>query len=92
MADESKIDWREQYWQALFEADPDRVLMRIEAANEAIRWRICELWELGSVDIRERSQLDSAAYFLGLLRSIAQKKQEADGLFCSPFDSGKQPS
>jgi hypothetical protein len=92
MAAESKIDWREQYRQALFEADPDRVRVPIEAAHEAIRWRICELWELGSLDIRERSQLHSTAYFLGLLRTIAQKNQKADGLFFLPFDSGKQPS
>jgi hypothetical protein len=79
MTHKNKIDWREHYRLALFEADPDRVLMRIEVAHE-------------SVDIRERSQLDSAAYFLGSLRTIVQRKQKADGLFCSSFDAGKQPS
>jgi hypothetical protein len=51
--------------------------MRIEAANQAIRFRVCEMWQLGPTDARERSQLDAASYFLGLLRTIAGKKKTA---------------
>lgn len=87
-----KADWQEQYRQALFEADPQRVLMRIEEAYEAIRCRICELWESDATDVRERSQLDSAAYFLGLLRTIATNKGKSSSTLYSEFDSRKRDS
>lgn len=91
MADE-KADWREQYRQALFEADPQRVLTRIEEAHDAIRYRICELWESDETDIRERSELDSAAYFLGLLRTIAANKEKSRSSPYSSVDSRKRDS
>lgn len=87
-----QVDWREQYRQALFEADPQRVLTRIEEAHQAIRFRICELWDSDAADIRERSELDSAAYFLGLLRTIAANKEKSSSSVYSSFDSRKLDS
>ena len=85
-------DWREQYRQALFEGDPQRVLMRIEEAHEAIRCRVCELWESDATDTRERSELDSAAYFLGLLRTIAANREKSSIGGYSSFESRKRDS
>ena len=72
---EMNADWRDLYRQALFERDSEKLELRIEAANRAIRSRVCEIWHLGSTDARERSQLDAASYFLGLLRTIAGKQK-----------------
>jgi hypothetical protein len=71
---EMNADWRDLYRQAVFEFDSEKFEMRIEAANQAIRCRVCAMWQLGPVDARERSQLDAASYFLGLLRMAGKKK------------------
>jgi hypothetical protein len=70
-------DWREQYRQVLFEADPEKLQMGIEVANQAIQGRICELWDVQPADICELTQLAYASYFLGLLTSIAEQPREA---------------
>lgn len=77
MNHQESAEWREMYKLALFEPDPEKLAMRIENAREAIRWRICELWDLGTTDTKERSQLDAATYFLGLLHSINARKTPA---------------
>jgi hypothetical protein len=92
MDDARNTDWRERYRQALFESDPDILPMRLDEAHKAIRWRICELWDIGAADNSELSHLDSAAYFLGLLRTIAEKKQKSEIPLYSGFASGKQVS
>jgi hypothetical protein len=92
MDDKRNTEWRERYRQALFESDPDILPMRLDEAHKAIRWRICELWDTGVADYSELSQLDSASYFLGLLRTLAEKKQKSESPLYSAFASGKQVS
>ena len=53
---------------------------------------MCELWQLRPADGRERSELDAAAYFLGLLRSMSKKKQSAQSSARMLFVTGKQAS
>jgi hypothetical protein len=89
---EMTADWRELYREALFEADCDKVLVRIDVANQAIRCRLFELWQLGPADVRERSELDAAAYFLGLLRSMSGRKQFPQSSAHTLFVTGKQAS
>ena len=62
--------WSDLYRQAIFESDRERLLARIEEASEAIRKRSRELWYASPPDTRERRDLDSALYFLGLLRTV----------------------
>ena len=77
--DETDIDWREHYRQALFEADPDKLQMGIAAAHQAVQQRICTLWDIQPADIRELTQLAYASYFLGLLSTITEQNQNAAG-------------
>lgn len=69
MSDTSRR-WPELYRQALLEPDSGRMLARVDEASEAIRCRSRELWYAGSPETKERHSLDSALYFLGLLRTI----------------------
>ena len=62
--------WPELYRQALLESDSGRLLARIDEASDAIRCRSRDLWYAGSPETSERHALDSALYFLGLLRMI----------------------
>jgi hypothetical protein len=87
---EKRADWREMYNLALFETDPAMLPIRIDDARSAIHSRTFELWGLGTADSGERSQLDAASYFLGLLRAIAMKK-EPRALFYSAA-SNKRPA
>ena len=80
-------DWREQYRQVLFEADPLKLQMGIEVAHQAVQRRICELWDVQPADIRELTQLSYASYFLGLLTRFAEQHHEAGG----PIFSGFKP-
>jgi hypothetical protein len=80
-------DWRDVYREALFEPDSEKVLIRIDTANQAIRCRVCGIWQLGRADGQERSQLDAASYFLGLLRTITGKKKSPQ----IPVSSGAVP-
>jgi hypothetical protein len=82
-------NWQQLYRLAVFESDPDKLAMRIEDASKGIRWRACELWDLGTVDSCERTKLDAAAYFLGLLRTIAAKRNP-DSTLCSATAAGKR--
>src|SRR5215469_12987213 len=68
-------DWREHYREALFEADPDKLQMGIEAAHQAVQRRICALWDVQPTDIRELTQLAYASYFLGLLSAITEQNK-----------------
>jgi hypothetical protein len=63
--------WPELYRQALLESDSGRLLARIDKASDAIRCRARELWYAGSPETKERHALDSALYFLSLLRMVA---------------------
>jgi hypothetical protein len=89
---ERSADWRELYKQAVLEPDPEKLAMRIDKAHKAIRWHISELWHVEAADTNERSQLDAASYFLGLLRTIAAKKVQPKSPQYSSFAAGKQAS
>lgn len=81
-------NWQQLYRLAVLESDPAKLPIRIDDARKAIRWRVCELWDLGATDTCERSQLDAALYFLGLLRMIAAKRRP-ESLVCSAMAAGK---
>jgi hypothetical protein len=66
--------WPELYRQALPERDNGRLLARIDEARDAILRRSRELWYAGSNETKERHALDSALYFLGLLRTVGTDK------------------
>jgi hypothetical protein len=79
MHDEKGTDWREHYRQVLFEADPEKLQMGIEAAHQAVQRRICELRDVEPADTRELSQLAYASYFLGLLSTLTEQNQKPEG-------------
>jgi hypothetical protein len=83
------VNWQQLYRLAVLESDPAKLPMRIDDARKAIRWRVCELWNVGATDTCERSQLDAASYFLGLLRMIAAKRTP-ERLVCSAAAAGKR--
>jgi hypothetical protein len=66
--------WAELYQKALFEDDAGALGVRVEAAQHAIQERARELWRASSagqpIDLRERYELETAMYFLKLLRSL----------------------
>jgi hypothetical protein len=70
--------WPELYRQALLESDSGKLLARIDEASDAIRCRSRELWYAGSPEIKERHALDSALYFLGLLRTVGTGKHSSE--------------
>lgn len=64
--------WRELYIAALFESDPERVPMRIAAAERAIASRTREL-SFSRVDtIEEDLALDDALYALRALQNTVE--------------------
>ena len=85
-------NWGQLYRLAVFESDPQKLPMRIDTASKAIRWRISELWDLGTIDSCERSQLDAALYFLGLLRVIAARKKPVSMLCSTAVPAKGQPN
>ena len=89
---EINADWRDLYREALFEPDLEKLPMRVDAANQAIRSRVCEIWQLGPDDAEERSQLDAASYFLGLLLTIAVNKKVSGRSRGAVFAPEKQAS
>ena len=62
--------WPDLYRKAILEPDRGRLPARIDEASEAIRRRSRELWYAGLQETEERHELDSALYFLGLLRMV----------------------
>jgi hypothetical protein len=64
-------DWQTLYREAILESDPAKVPEMIDLASTVIRRRAFELWYMGSAaEARERLELDSALYFLELLKKI----------------------
>jgi hypothetical protein len=78
MHDAKGTDWREQYTQVLFKADPEKLQMGIEAAHEAVQHRICALWD-GSAGGYWLTQLAYASRFRGLVNTITEQNQKAEG-------------
>jgi hypothetical protein len=70
--------WSELYRRALFEEDRDKLPSLLEQAHRAVQQRVRELWyspARGSkASGRERRELDAAAYYLDLLRSLETGK------------------
>ena len=70
--------WAELYQKALFEDDSSALHVRVEAAQHAIQERARELWNASSagrpIDLQERNELETAMYFLKLLRSIGTSR------------------
>jgi len=62
--------WPELYREVILESDRGRLPALIDEASDAIRCRSRELWYAGSPETMERHDLDSALYFLGLLRRV----------------------
>ncbi|HXJ86967.1 MAG TPA: hypothetical protein VMS18_09140 [Candidatus Binatia bacterium] len=83
--------WAELYRKALFEEDVNKLPSLLEQADQAVQQRIRELWYSPSsgqsISDHERRQLDAAAYFLGLLRSLEAKKACGDSLTASISDA-----
>lgn len=64
-------DWQTLYREAIFESDPAKIPGMIDIAYHVIQRRAFELWYMGGApQTRERLELDSALYFLDLLRKI----------------------
>lgn len=62
--------WQELYQAALLELDRDRLLLRIEVAEEAIHARVKAINRFGS-DREEAQALEDALHALSLLRRSA---------------------
>ena len=74
-------DWRDAYRQVLFEADPEKLQMSIEAAHEAVERRVCTLNDVRPQDMSELTQLAYASHILTLLNStITERKEKAGDL------------
>ena len=64
-------DWQLLYREAILESDPAKIPGMIDLAYKVIQRRAFELWYMGGApQTRERLELDSALYFLDLLRKI----------------------
>ena len=70
--------WSELYRKALFEEDRSKLPSLLEQADRAVQQRIRELWysraPAQKLLEKERRELDAAAYYLGLLRSLQARK------------------
>jgi len=74
----TKEPWADLYRRALFEEDRNKLPLLLEQAHQAVQQRVRELWYSPirgqNVSDKERHELDSAAYYLGLLRSLEARK------------------
>lgn len=64
--------WAKLYRRALFEGDHNRLPLMLEQAHHAVQRRVRELRSstIQGQDEKERHELDAAAHYLGLLRSL----------------------
>jgi hypothetical protein len=76
---DKKEHWGELYRRALFERDRNKLPLSLEQAQQAVQLRVRELWysptDNQNVIDKERRELDAAAYYLGLLRSLEARQQ-----------------
>ena len=79
---QSPSDWRELFRQAVRGWNSDARTARLQRAFEAVRCRLREESDSGSLERGEREELDDAAYFLGLLSRVVQ--MDADRSFGEP--------
>jgi len=66
--------WSELYRRVLLESDRSLLPTRIEEARMAIRFRARELWYAGSLETKERHDLDAALKFLGLMSARSERE------------------
>ena len=57
---QSHINWLELYQTALLELNKDKLLDRIELAQQAIRERVRELAEVSNGSVEEKRKIDDA--------------------------------
>jgi len=73
-----KETWAKLYQRALFEEDSSKLPLLLEQAHRAVHQRVRELWYSPTpgkdVTDKERHKLNTAAYYLDLLRSLEAKK------------------
>ena len=73
-----KEHWADLYRRALFEEDRNKLPLLLEEAHQAVQQRVRELWYAPTrgqnVTDKERHELHTAAYYLGLLRSLEARK------------------
>src|SRR5215467_10044932 len=63
-------DWQALYREAILESDPTKIPGMIDLAYKVIQRRAFELWYLGAPATSERHELDTALYFLDLLKKF----------------------
>lgn len=72
---ETSEHWEELYRRALFEEDRDKLPDLLERAHRAVQNRVRELWySRAKPSERERRELHAADYYLGLLRSLENRR------------------
>jgi hypothetical protein len=71
---ETSKNWPALYRVAVLESERGRLPGRINEASAAIRCRARELWYAGSLETKERHDLDAALRFLRLLRMVGAQK------------------
>ena len=74
MFETNRSDWQSLYKDAVLNSDQKTMRARIETARAAICSRITQYRQQSTVDISERSKLDSAMYFLAVLNDLLEKK------------------
>lgn len=67
-------NWRTLYKEAVLEPDHKKTKTRVAEAQTAIRLRALEMWYAGPMEATERSQMDAASHFLGILCQIGTDK------------------
>jgi len=84
-----KEHWAKLYRRALFEGDHHRLPLMLEQAHHAVQRRVRELRSSTTQgqDEKERHDLDAAAHYLGLLRSL----KPSIGLVCHRRSSTEGP-
>lgn len=70
-------DWQTLYLQAILESVPAKMPGTVDLAYKVIRRRAFELWYAGAPPTKERHELDTALYSLGLLKKFGP--MQADG-------------
>ncbi len=73
-------DWQTLYREAILESDPAKIPGMIDMAYKVIQRRAFELWYMGPApQTRERLELNTALYFLDLLKKIGPVPSTSSG-------------
>jgi hypothetical protein len=63
-------DWQTLYREAIFESDPTKMPAKLDLAHAVMQSRAFELFYTGAPTTREQEELDTALYFLELLKNF----------------------